>query len=158
MLTICCFIDQLQVQLIVDCCNKTLIAISDWVDRNYLQFNVQKCKFMHVTKKTIRSQPASHLTLYGQPLERVNTYKYLGLLLSSDLSWTQHIHNICTKAKKLLNLLPFLSIFYSCKSLSNVHLASSSQSGICQSSMEPIQSRRSQFFRTCSKVCTTYVR
>ena len=40
---------------------------------------------------------------------------------------------------------------------SNVHLASPSQSGICQSSMKPIQSRRSQFFRTCSKVCTTYV-
>ena len=87
------------------CCNKTLTAISDCVGRNYLQFNVQKCKFMHVTRKTIRSQPASHLTLYGQPLERVNTYKYLGLLLSSDLSWTQHINNICAKAKKLLGLI-----------------------------------------------------
>ena len=61
---------------------------------------------MHITKKNIRSQPASYLTLYGQPLERVNTYKYLGLLLSSGLSWTQHIHNICTKANKLLGL-PF---------------------------------------------------
>ena len=49
-------------------------SISDWVDKNYLQFNVQKCKFMHITRKTKCSQPASHLTLYGQPLERVNTY------------------------------------------------------------------------------------
>ena len=57
---------------------------------------------MHITRKTNCNQPASHLTLYRQPLEKVNTYKYLGLLLSSDLSWTQHINNICTKAKKLL--------------------------------------------------------
>ena len=80
-------------------------SISDWVDKNYLQFNVQKCKFMHTTRKAKYSQPASHLTLYGQPLDRVNTYKYLGLLLSGDLSWTQHINNTCTKAKKLLGLI-----------------------------------------------------
>ena len=54
-------------------------SISDWVDKNYLQFNVQKCKFMHITRKTMCSQPASYLTLYGQPLERVNTYKYLAI-------------------------------------------------------------------------------
>ena len=79
--------------------------ISNWVDKNYLQFNVQKCKFMHITRKTRYSQPATHLTLYGQPLEKVNTYIYLGLLLLSDLSWAQHINNICTKAKKLLGLI-----------------------------------------------------
>ena len=104
-------------------------SIFDWVDKNYLQFNVQKCKFMHITRKTIYSQPASHLTLYGQPLERVNTYKYLGLLLSSDLSWTQHIH---TKAKKLLGLVycHFYQFSAPVSLFQNVHLASPSQSGI----------------------------
>ena len=36
-----------------------------------------------------------HLSnLYGQPLDRINTYKYTGLLLSSYLSWTQYTNNI----------------------------------------------------------------
>ena len=32
-------------------------------------------------------------------------YKYLGLLLSLDLSWSHHIQSTCTKARKLLGLL-----------------------------------------------------
>ena len=111
--------------------------ISNWVDKSYLQFNVQKCKFMHITRKTRCSQPATHLTLYGLPLEKVNSYKYLGLLVSSDLSWTQHINSICTKAKKLLGLIYCRFYQFSCESLSDVHLFSLSQSGICQLRWSP---------------------
>ena len=38
-------------------------------------------------------------------LETVSTFKYLGLLLTSDLSWSKHIEGICTKTKKILGLL-----------------------------------------------------
>ena len=34
----------------------------------------------------------------SSPLEQVETFKYLGVLLSSDLSWSSHIDFICTKA------------------------------------------------------------
>ena len=37
-------------------------------------------------------------------LETVSTFKYLGLLLTSDLSWSKHIEGVCTK-KKILGLL-----------------------------------------------------
>ena len=52
-------------------------SISDWVDKTICNLEMQ----IHAHNKTKCSQPASHLTLYGQPLERVNTYIYLGLLL-----------------------------------------------------------------------------
>ena len=35
----------------------------------------------------------------------VDSYKYLGLLISSDLSWSHHIDSICGKARKILGLL-----------------------------------------------------
>ena len=32
-------------------------------------------------------------------------YKYLGVTLTSDLSWSEHIQSICVKSKKLIGLL-----------------------------------------------------
>ncbi len=32
-------------------------------------------------------------------------YKYLGLLISSALSWSNHIQGVCSKARKILGLL-----------------------------------------------------
>ena len=45
------------------------------------------------------------LTDLHSPLEQVETFKYLRVLLSSDLSWSSHIDFICTKARKLIGLL-----------------------------------------------------
>ena len=52
---------------------------------------------MLLSKKrtTIDSYPT--MMLSDQPLEIVQQYKYLGLLVSSNLSWTPHIRLICTK-------------------------------------------------------------
>ena len=38
-------------------------------------------------------------------MEIVESYKYLGVVISSDLSWTPHIQQICMKARKILGLL-----------------------------------------------------
>ena len=79
-------------------------SISDWVDINYLQFNVQKCKFTLVSRRKNQLMYPD-LLLCGQPLQRVDTYKYLGLLVSSDLSWSDHVSSIRSKARKLLGML-----------------------------------------------------
>jgi len=39
------------------------------------------------------------------PLERVYSYKYLGILITSDLSWSAHVATICSKARQQIGLL-----------------------------------------------------
>ena len=45
------------------------------------------------------------LMLKGQQLHQVDYFKHLGLSLFSNQSWSSHVENICSKARKLLGLL-----------------------------------------------------
>ena len=78
--------------------------IFSWSLTNCLEFNPTKCKQMVFSRKQI-SIPYLPLQLGDNILERVYTYKYLGVQFTSNLSWSDHIHAKCSKAKKLLGLL-----------------------------------------------------
>ena len=61
-------------------------------------FNVDKCHILTVSRK---QRPIDHqYTLHQQPLQRVQSAKYLGIEISQDLRWNQHINSISSKANK----------------------------------------------------------
>ena len=80
--------------------------IKSWADGKHLSFNPVKCKCMLISRKRRPRQPLS-LSLGGSDSapEQVQSFKYLGVLISSSLSWSPHIDTVCTKARKLLGLL-----------------------------------------------------
>ena len=57
------------------------------------------------TKKKANSLQPPQLTLNGTALNRVYSYKYLGIAITSNLSWSLHISNCCNKTRKLIGLL-----------------------------------------------------
>ena len=40
-----------------------------------------------------------------ESLEKVQSYKYLGVVINSNLTWNDHISRLCSKAKQQLGLL-----------------------------------------------------
>ena len=60
---------------------------------------------MLLSKKNKPTKNPPVLTIDNIPIERTNSHKYLGIVLTSNLTWSEHIHCICSKAKKLLGLL-----------------------------------------------------
>ena len=58
-----------------------------------------------LSRKRSPTTPFHPLMLNGLHLNRVECFKYLGVLLSSDLSWTPHITSVCSKARQILGLL-----------------------------------------------------
>ena len=61
---------------------------------------------MQLTKKLTNKIQTTY-TLEGTVLENVENikYMYLGVTITSDLTWNTHISNICTKAIKTLGFL-----------------------------------------------------
>ena len=81
-------------------------SISSWFSSHSLTINSSKNKYVFISLKpsSFFSFPPS-LYLNNSPLELVTSFKYLGVVLSSNLSWSLHVHNICSKSRKLIGFL-----------------------------------------------------
>ena len=73
--------------------------IDKWVQQNHLTFNSAKCKYMVISRKR-RPTYAGVLYHGDSPLEQVECFKYLGVILASDRSFSQHIDSVCLKSQK----------------------------------------------------------
>ena len=89
-----------------------ILAIVQWVKKNFLALNEGKCCTMFISRECLHSNPSAQLYVGDTVLNRVDTVKYLGVILSSDMSWSPHINKINAKTRKLIGL--FYRRFYFC--------------------------------------------
>ena len=75
-----------------------------WARKWGRKFQPVKCNMMQLTRKRIKKIHAS-CTLEGTDLENVESIKYLGVTITSDLRWNTHVSNVCTKANRTLGFL-----------------------------------------------------
>ena len=88
--------DTLQLQKDID-------RLGVWARKCGMRFQPVKCNMMQLTNKHNKIQ-ASY-TLEGTVLENVDSIKYLGVTITSDLKWNSHIRNVCSKANRTLGFL-----------------------------------------------------
>ena len=71
---------------------------------NHLQLNAAKSKYMTISRK--HSQPLHYqLSILNQRMEKVTEFKYLGVWLSDNMSWSTHIEKSSTTALKQVGLI-----------------------------------------------------
>ena len=76
-------------------------SLSDWCEESGMVPNPKKCKEMVIYfGKKYSNDDIPLLTVGGQRIERVFSFKLLGVIFSSDLSWDKHVTYILNKVSK----------------------------------------------------------
>jgi hypothetical protein len=84
-------------QHIMECCNGGF----SWSNSHNSRFEISKLAVMHFTGLQARSQrqhPVLELRLWGQRIEEVRSYKYLGVVIDSRLTWHTQVERAVAKA------------------------------------------------------------
>ena len=82
--------------------------IYDYALTRNMRLNPKKCKEMIINFLQYRLPFQDTLQIGGNTIERVSSYKLLGVYLQSDLSWNLHCDYIIKKANKRVYILRIL--------------------------------------------------
>jgi len=82
---------------------KDLTILENWSTKWGMQFNPSKCTILKITRK--QSPLLKFYSLNGVILQHANDATYLGVTITSDLSWSKHIQQTVGKSNSMLGLL-----------------------------------------------------
>ena len=100
-----------------------------WCDNNCLELNPKKTKEMHIDFRKTATTPAP-LTIKGEDIEIVPSYKYLGVIIDNQLKWTENTTALKKKAAQRLYFLRKLRSFSVEKKIQELFYNSVVQSAI----------------------------
>ena len=79
-----------------------LFKLEQWEKSLEMNFNPAKCQVLDVTR--LKTPIPSKYFLHNTELESATAAKYLGVMISDDLSWGTHVKNISKKANQTLEI------------------------------------------------------
>ena len=83
-----------------------LTIIDHWMHANKLTVNAKKTKYtIFGSKKQLRDKPDLNLTIGPDKIDRVNSFKYLGIILDEHLSFNEHVDYVVSKTSKKLGVI-----------------------------------------------------
>ena len=76
--------------------------LKQWLNSNRLSLNFLKikCLFTGTRQKISLLFSEAHICLFGNSIERVNSYKCLGVQVDETLSWEAHVSEVVGKVAK----------------------------------------------------------
>jgi hypothetical protein len=110
MMTAYKFVDDVTVSEVVDqsTSHMQLAAqqLAEWSKKNLMNINTKKTKEMMLGPALLNPPPQT--VINDRTIERVASFKLLGVAIANNLNWDEHITTICNKANKRLYYLKLL--------------------------------------------------
>lgn len=84
--------------------HQSITDFSQWCSDNFLQLNVDKTKelVIHASKPP---SGLNHISIHGQSVEQVSTFKYLGLTIDNKLNFNEHATITQKRAQQRLYII-----------------------------------------------------
>jgi len=98
-----CTLTEVMSKLSTSSMQQELDAVNNWSQANYMNINTKKTKEMLLRPNGRNPQTALQLNCHV--IEQVKSYKLLGLHVTDDLRWGEHVSTICSKAAQRLHFL-----------------------------------------------------
>ena len=93
-------------QELSDNLDRDLLAIAKWLNNHKLTLNLEKTKCMLVgSNRKLERKMAVIVLIFDHNVNNVNSFKYLGIVISSDFTWRNHVEYIVGKINQRLCLL-----------------------------------------------------
>ena len=77
--------------------------VSDWAKTWQMSFNPDKCEVMRISHQ--RDHSIRTYQFFGKSLKVINESKDLGILMSSNLKWGDHVNATVNKANQILDII-----------------------------------------------------
>ena len=100
----CLFTTRESAQLI----NQDLKNIEEWTKQWLVTLSPSKTESMVVSLKPHVQNSHPRLTFYNMPIAHVQAHKHIGLWISHNLKWHQHIESLINKCSRLIGILKSL--------------------------------------------------
>ena len=87
---------------------KILTNLHRWFSVNKLTMNVDKSCFSIFTSREKDPEIFTELAFRNHTIKKVQSAKYLGIILDDKLNWNEHVHSVRNNAVKYLNCLKYV--------------------------------------------------
>ena len=82
---------------------KDLNTLQTWEKENLMEFHPGKCQVLRITNKDFPI--LADYNIHNVPLSHVDSAKYLGVTIDSNLNWKANCNSVCSKANSTLAFL-----------------------------------------------------
>ena len=100
--------------------NSEMTSVHEWMIANKLTLNYSKTKVMLFSKKR-KGQKSIEISINNHKIEMVKSFKYLGVIIDTELNWRAHIEALCTKISQATGAFLKLRRLVSTKTITMVY-------------------------------------
>ena len=84
--------------------NQELNTVAEWMKSNRLALSILKTNFVLFHCKRLKPYKSLNLKIDGVNIQEVSTVKYLGVTFDSNLTWKNHVNELCLKLSKTVGI------------------------------------------------------